>query len=343
MKSTYILKYIFLDEYSATPLYLQLTHSILKGIENGKIQKGDLLPSINDLSYNLEISRDTCEKAYRHLKNLNIISSFPGKGYFITKTNLRQMPKICLLFNKLSAHKKIIYDSFVTTLGEQALVDLFIYHNDFSLFKRLLLNKRGEYSHYVIIPHFLDGGYNAHDVINTFVDGDLILLDKKIPGVKGEFGAVYENFETDIYSALESAIPTLKKYHTIKIIFPCNSYYPKEILKGLSKFCQHYAFNYKTVSDIASEKIEAGDLFINVMEEDLVLLIEKIKLQHFVPGKDVGVISYNETPLKRVILDGITTISTDFQKMGEFAAQLILLNSKEHLEVPFHFNLRMSV
>ena len=140
MKSTYIFKYIFLDEYSAAPLYLQLANSILKGIENGKIQKDDLLPSINDLSYNLEISRDTCEKAYKHLKNLDIISSIKGKGYFISKTNLRQMLKICLLFNKLSAHKKIIYDSFVATLGEPALVDLYIYNNDFSLFKKLLNN-----------------------------------------------------------------------------------------------------------------------------------------------------------------------------------------------------------
>jgi DNA-binding transcriptional regulator YhcF (GntR family) len=343
MKSTYIFKYIFLDEYSATPLYLQLTNSILKSIENGKIQKGDVLPSINDLSLHLEISRDTCEKAYKHLKSLGIIGSIPGKGYFISKTNIRPMLKICLLFNKLSAHKKIIYDSFVSTLGEQALIDFYIYNNDFSLFKRFLLNKRGEYSHYVIIPHFFDGEYSAHEVINTFVDGDLILLDKKIPGIIGEYGAVYENFEKDIYTALQGAIASLRKYHTIKIIFPCNSYYPEEIQKGLSRFCQDYAFNYKTLSDIENEKIEAGDLFINVMEQDLVILIEKIMLQNFVPGKDVGIISYNETPLKRVILNGITTISTDFHKMGEFAAKLILLNSKEHLEIPFQINLRSSV
>ncbi len=29
----------------------------------------------------------------------------------------------------------------------------------------------------------------------------------------------------------------------------------------------------------------------------------------------LGVISYNETPLKKIILNGITTISTDFQMM----------------------------
>ena len=61
MKSDYIFKYIFLDEYSSTPKYLQLSNSILKGVENGKIQEGDVLPSINELSFELEIARDTGE------------------------------------------------------------------------------------------------------------------------------------------------------------------------------------------------------------------------------------------------------------------------------------------
>ena len=47
----------------------------------------------------------------------------------------------------------------------------------------------------------------------------MILLDKKIGGVSGEYGAVYENFEKDIYQALEQALPQLEKYETIKIIF----------------------------------------------------------------------------------------------------------------------------
>ena len=78
----------------------------------------------------------------------------------------------------------------------------------------------------------------------------LILLDKIIPGVTGEFGAVYENFEEDIYTALEKALSKLAKYHTLKIIFPENSYYPGEIVKGFCAFCEKYTFSYKVVNDI---------------------------------------------------------------------------------------------
>jgi hypothetical protein len=195
----------------------------------------------------------------------------------------------------------------------------------------------------VIVPHFLDGGENAVEVINTLPKDKLILMDKLVPGVEGKYGAVYENFEKDIYDALEQSLEPLSKYHTIKIIFPEYTYHPVEILKGFYRFCQQYAFNYKVVHDIANEPIKEGEVFINLMENDLVILIEKILATKLKVGKHVGVISYNETPLKKIILNGITTISTDFQMMGEKTAQLILEQSTEHIEIPFYLTQRASL
>lgn len=343
MKPSSIFDFIQVDEYSATPKYLQLSHSILNAVEAGKIRKDDLMPSINELSFELEISRDTAEKGYKYLKKIGVLSSVPGKGYFIKSVEFRQTLKIFLLFNKLSSHKKIIYDSFVESIGEQVTVNFYIYNNDFSLFKKLLANKKEDYSHYVIIPHFMEGGEKAHDVINTIPKEKLLLLDKKIAGVDGDYAAAYENFEKDIYCALEQAREQLSKYHTIKIIFPEYTYYPNEILLGFSRFCQQYAFSYKVVHDISQEPISEGEVYINLMENDLVILIERIIALKLVIGKEVGIISYNDTPLKKIILNGITTISTDFRKMGAMAAEMILENLKEHREVPFYLTLRASL
>ena len=237
MKSAPFYKLIYFDEFSATPKYQQLANSIIKAIENGKLQVDDMLPSINELSFHFEISRDTAEKGYKYLKNLGIIGSVPSKGYYIKSTDINRTFRIFLMFNKLSPHKKIIYDSLVSTLGDSAAIDFYIYNNDFSLFKKLLLNTRDEdYHYYVIIPHFMEGGANAHEVINNIPKEKLILLDKIIPGVTGQFGAVFENFELDIYHALEEARPQLSKFHTLKIIFPENTYYLEEITKGFISF-----------------------------------------------------------------------------------------------------------
>ncbi|MCF8453995.1 MAG: GntR family transcriptional regulator [Pedobacter sp.] len=343
MKRTRLFNHIHIDGYSATPKYLQLTNSIKDAIIAGKIKKDDLLPSINELSYILEISRDTAEKGYKHLKSLGIVNSVPGKGYYISNVDFRQRLRIFLLFNKLSSHKKIVYDAFVAALGEHVAIDFYIYNNDFALFKKLLDNKKEDYSHYVIIPHFIEGGEESYRLINEIPKDKLILLDKLLPGVEGEYAAVYENFEKDIYNALEQARDQLSKYHTLKIIFPDKSYFPNEIIKGFNRFCQQYAFSHKIVNDISTEPIQEGEVFINLMEADLVTLIERTISLKLKVGKQVGVISYNETPLKKVILNGITTISTDFSKMGELAAQLILSNSHAHAEVPFHLTLRPSL
>ncbi|MBC7616589.1 MAG: GntR family transcriptional regulator [Pedobacter sp.] len=343
MKPNNFFKIINIDEYSSTPKYLQLYNLVIKAIEDGKLKSEDALPSINDLSYNLDISRDTAEKGYKCLKQKNIIKSVPGKGYYVGKTDFKKTLRIFLLFNKLSAHKKIIYDAFVASLAEDVTIDFYIYNNDFTIFKNLLQSKKEGYSHYVIIPHFVEGGELAYEIINTIPKEKLIILDKKINGIEGNYSTIYENFEKDIYEALFSAKEALEKYHTLKIIFPRKSYFPKDIINGFKRFCQQFAFNHFIVYDIVDEPIHSGEVYINLMEDDLVILIERIIELDLKIGKDVGVISYNETPLKKLLLNGITTISTDFKGMGIMAAEIIKNQEIVQKELDFKLTLRSSL
>src|SRR5450432_306063 len=178
MKQPLIFKYLFIDYYSATPKYLQLANCIIKAISDGVLKENDVLPSINELSFEFEISRDTAEKGYKHLKKRGVLGSVPGKGYFVKNTELNQKLKIFLLFNKLSPHKKIIYDAFVASLGDLAAIDFYIYNNDFLFFKKLITRQNQDYTHYVIIPHFMDAAENVSEIINTIPKDKLILMDK---------------------------------------------------------------------------------------------------------------------------------------------------------------------
>lgn len=337
------LKIINLDEYSVTPKYLQISNAILKGIEDGKIQRDDVLPSINDLSTGLDVSRNTIERAYKELKKFGVLASVTGKGYFITNTHFNQQVKVLLLFNKLSSHKKIIYDTFAKTLDDKAAIDFYIYNNDFHFFRKLLTEKMDNYSKIAIIPHFNDAAADVAQVIDRVPKEKLVLVDKLLTDVSGEFAAVYEDFEQDIFYALEQLLGVLKKYHTIKMIFPENSYYSKSILVGFQNFCNKYGFVHAVVADLAAEVLQKGTTYINLMEDDLVTLVEKIVSSPMQIGQDVGVISYNETPIKKIILDGITTISTNFEMMGRVAAELTLSSSKEHRRIPFNVISRASL
>ena len=343
MKKLEIIDLIKVDAYSITPKYLQIVNSVIREIENGLILVGDNMPSINELSIELDIARDTVERGYKHLKHIGVIDAVPRRGYYIKNIKFRQPLKIFLLFNKLSAHKKTIYDSFVATLGEQAVIDFYIYNNDFLLFKRLIANNKNDYTHYVIIPHFMEGEENGYETINTIPKDKLLLLDKIVPGITGDYAAAYENFEKDIYNAMVEATDLLTKYHTLKIIFPSYSYYPVEIVRGFKNYCQDYAFSYKVVNNIKDETVAMGEVYVNVMEDELVVVLEKLVTSGLNIGSEVGVISYNETPVKKFILNGITTISTDFHQMGITAAQMILSNMKNKSEIPFKLLLRASL
>lgn len=343
MKKNPIFQSLTIDYISATPKYLQLANGIIKAIGEGRLVKDDLLPSINELSFEFEISRDTAEKGYKYLKEIGVVGSVPGKGYFIKSVDTKIELKIFLLFNKLSPHKKIIYDSFVQSLGDMASIDFYIYNNDYSFFKKLIEQRKNDYTHYVIIPHFNEGGENVQEILNAIPPEKLILLDKLQTGIQGKFGAVYEDFEKDIYHALEQALPRLTKYNAINIIFPKDSYFPQEILQGFYKFCQQYAFAYNVIHQIEDQPIKEGSVYLCLMDIDLVNLVEKILASKLKVGKEVGVISYNESPMKKIILKGITTISTDFEMMGIKAAELITEKSTAHIPIPFSLTLRPSL
>lgn len=341
MKTPDILRHIAIDDFSATPKYQQLADALLQAIGEGKIKQNDILPSINELSYKLDISRDTAEKSLKLLKARGILGSVPGKGYFVQQTGLRQQFKILLLFNKLSEHKKIIYDAFAGKLGDAASIDFYIYNSDFGLFKKLLQRNLSEYTHVVILPHFRER-VEVEELLNDIPREKLLLLDKKLKGVTGGYGAVYENFRENIYEALEALRERLEHYQALTLIFPENTYYPDEIRDGFQQFCQDYAFPCRVVHDVAGG-VRPGEVYINLRESDLVELIGKTRAQGLTPGQDAGIISYNETPLKPFILNGLTTISTDFQLMGELAAGMILDGVLSQMEVPFRVTPRASL
>jgi len=80
-----------------------------------------------------------------------------------------------------------------------------------------------------------------------------------------------------------------------------------------------------------------------VNECDIVYLIKQSEKKNLILGKDFGIISYNETPLKEVLLGGITTLSTDFKLMGKTMSMLIKKKSIETIENPWKLNIRNSL
>lgn len=332
-----------INHNSRVPKYLQIANYLVAGIKNDTLPNGDKLPSINYLSSNCNVSRDTVEKAYRELISEGLVEAVHGKGFFIKSLDRAPQQRILLLFNKLSAHKKIIYDEFVRKVGHHARIDFQVYNNDFGMFKRILEESKDVYNYYVIIPHFYTPFCDVKSVLKGIAPEKLMLLDKRIPGMTGDYASVFQDFEENIYDALKEALDLLRKYNCLKLIFPSNSYQPREIIQGFQRFAIEFGFSGRLVSDISKEQLTRGCAYITMMEGDLVGLVKKIRQSKLEVGQEVGILSYNENPLKEVLLDGITVISTDFVKLGRTAADLILKRERRHVQNPFELIVRKSL
>jgi DNA-binding transcriptional regulator YhcF (GntR family) len=333
-----------IDAVSKTPKYIQIIDSVTNAIKQGKLKKGDKIFSINELSNEFFLSRDTVQKAYDVLEKKGIISPIKGKGFYINRTDITTPYRILLLFNKISNYKKQIYNSFVETMGNQAIVDLKIHHSNAKVFESLLQDNINEYDYFVIMPHFYDDIEEAYKLIQSIASDKLIILDKDLRFVNKNYRAVFQDFQNDIVDALETGLDALKKYNRLILVYPKIIPYPTEIVTGFRNFCMQQNFSYAMISEIkADAEIKTGEAYIVIEETDLVNLIKNCRSRKLKVGKDIGIISYNETPLKEILLDGIAVISTDHAKMGETAARLILENREEKIKNPFTLILRKSL
>ena len=315
------------------PIYKQIAQSIGKQIDKGVLKKDFLLPSINIFSDQYEIARDTVERAYKELKNEGYITSVSGKGYYVVGKKNNQI-KILLVLNKLSALKKIIYYSFLKTLGDKASVDLQIHHYNPLHFKKIIESNLGVYDYYVIMPHF-ETGVNKKayiDIIKKIPLDELVLLDKSIPEFP-DCMCVFQDFKMDIFDALVSASDLLEKYKEVAIIFPEHSHHPSEIIEGLEMFCKNYNKKFTTITNCVNIKPAKGTVYIVIADDDLAIMVKKIRILNYKLGNEIGIISFNETELKELL--DITVISTDFVKMGNTAASLIIKKQLKQIKNPF--------
>ncbi len=329
---------IIIDTTSSIPKYKQIIFSIEKAILLNQLEKNDKLPSINKLCLRHNLSRDTVILAYNELKKRGVIYAILGKGYFIKSIEFKYEQRIFLLFDELNSFKEEIYNSFIDTINDKANVDIFFHHFNRDVFAKLIQDSIGNYSKYIIMPSNLE---HTTEIINKLPLDDTYILDQTRDDLK-KYPAVYQNFVKDIFTALEKGLKRLKKYKKLVLIFPGKKE-PIGMVIGFERFCKNYQFEYEIKSEFIDDSIQKGDVYILPNDRDLVAIIESTTLYKYMIGKDIGIISYNDTPLKKVVAKGITTISTDFSEMGKRLAFMILNNSKENIENESQLILRKSL
>ncbi|GGF69081.1 GntR family transcriptional regulator [Wenyingzhuangia marina] len=329
--------------------YQQIVDCFIDNISKGNIKKNQTLPSINVFSKEYKVSRDTVEKAYKVLKSKNIIAANKGKTTYVQSTEISVKKNILYLMNKMNDYKSRVYNSFIDELGDDFNIDIEIYHCDESHFLKLLEKNIGNYDYYVIMPHFKSNhakefsfSDKAVEVIKKIPRNQLVILDNNDLSVDGDIIEIYQDFENDVYNALLNGKDKIINHKKMIVRIPENEQfsYQHKIYRGCKKFCIEHNMDYE-VSSTDNLNLQKGELQFIIDDDDLVNVIDAINDNKLKIGKDIGVLSYNETPLKRLL--GIAVISTDFKKMGKTAAKMLMERKKGKIKNTFSFINRKSI
>ncbi|MEM6376822.1 MAG: GntR family transcriptional regulator [Bacteroidota bacterium] len=328
-----------IDKFSDVPKYRQLEMAVAEGVSNGVLVKNTKLPSINEVVARYDLSRDTVVKAYNILRERGIISSTQGKGFYITGAYNLSKRKVFVLFNELNAYKEVLHKSLIRSLGMSVEVDTFFHNHNLDIFEYLIDKSLGNYTHYVIMPTFNTSKESVLKAIQRIPSKKLFLIDRNLRETQG--ASIYQDFRNDALQGLLKLGAATEKYREICVLYQDTYLHPFASLAGINDFCIQKKMPFEVKTNI--EQIEKSCLYVCLKDSDLIKLVKLGNQQGFIPGQDYGLLSYNESPMKEIIHQGITVISTDFGAMGAKTAEMILEDYQAQIANPIKVIKRSSV
>jgi DNA-binding LacI/PurR family transcriptional regulator len=276
--------------------------------------------------------------ALNELKSRGIVASVPGKGYYVENTNLRFEKKVFLLFDELNVFKEDIYTSFLNKLDTKTTVDIFFHHFNFSLFQKLISDAAGKYTSYVIMPATFD---KSSQIISHLPKNRVFILDR-IKTDLADYPVIYQDFKNDVIDALNTGKELFKKYNKLIMIYPGGKE-PIERVYAFKEFCSEHKYSFDVINSLENREVKQGEAYFIASDRNLVKIVKIASQNNLKLGQDLGIVSFNDTALKEVVADGITTISTDFNKMGENLFELISQKGTTKLRNPSSLIIRNSL
>ena len=292
------------------------------------------------ISQHTGVARQTVVQAYKHLKLHGLIESSKTRGFFVQTNNTSQRLRVLVLFNIMSASKELIYQSIEKELKDRAHIELFFHNYNFEVFETIIRTRADMFHYFIVMPHHDPA---AIPVLQFIPPEKLILIDRPLQEPIEGVSSIHQDFKMDVFEALLREKKRIMKYKRIVLLFPDEKNLPAGIKDGVKKFGTGQKMPVVLATTADKKLLKTGTLFITSTDEQLISLIELQQQTKLKPGKDIGIISYNESPLKRILSGGIATLSSDFEQMGRMAAQCILQKTTLVKRNPFKLTVRHSL
>ncbi|MGY6648567.1 GntR family transcriptional regulator [Wenyingzhuangia sp. IMCC45574] len=297
----------------------QLVNGVINCINDGKLKRGDRLPSINNMVNGVGFARKTIVRAYDELKSRGIVESENFKGFYIASTNTQSKLKVALLMYSFRAFQEDFYNTFREELGEDYQIDIFFHHHNTEVFKSTLETIEGKYGMYVIAPI---PNEEITDILKKIPADKLLIVDRFID-VPVAYSYISQEFEQSTYKHLKNLLPEIKKYKKTVLFYREDQDYPLGIKLAFDKFIKETGLVGSVATKYTTPILEKGAMYFFISDTGLGQLLKDATNATYKIGEDIGVLTHNDNDLKEVIFGGITTFSADFRKMAVESAQFV--------------------
>ncbi|WP_290080077.1 winged helix-turn-helix domain-containing protein, partial [Bacteroides acidifaciens] len=266
----------------------QLADNLSQAISRKEFLEGDSLPSINQLSAQYGVSRDTVFKAFLDLRERGLIDSTPGKGYYVTS----QVTNVLLLLDQYTPFKEALYNSFVKHLPINYKVDLLFHQYNERLFNTIIRESIGKYNKYIVMNFDNEKFSTALNKINP---ARLLLLDfGKFE--KEKYFYICQDFDESFYQALLALKERMHRYRQIVFLFSKGLKHPQSSKDYFIRFCEEQGFSYEIQEDIENLVVRKETAYIAIKQQDVVKAVKQGRLEGLKCGKDFGLLAYNDIP-----------------------------------------------
>lgn len=297
----------------------QLSDFIEDAIASNEFKEGDQLPSINDLSKQFKVSRDTVFKSFSDLKNRGIIDSIHGKNYHVVSKN----KDILLLLDEYSPFKEVLYNVLSSNLPKSYKIDLWFHQYNQQLFENIINGSAGKFSKYLIMNYDND---IISDALLKIDKKNLLLLDFGNFDKEG-YSYVCQDFNKGLYNALNSIKDELTKYKKLILVFNKYHKHPLSSKIAFREFCTDNKFEFDILDKVNKDTIlDENYFYLVIKQQDVINLIKLGKDLKWKPGVNYGILAYNENSLFEVIENGISSVGIDWKEMGNLAADFVMTN-----------------
>ncbi|HBG58803.1 GntR family transcriptional regulator [Proteiniphilum sp. UBA1028] len=305
----------------------QLAEFIQDAIAANELKVGEKIPSINHLSRQFSVSRDTVFKSLSDLRLRGVIDAIHGKNYYVAS----HTKSILLLLDEYSPFKEVLHTILVSKLPKSYKIDLWFHQYNEHLFNNIIHESIGKYNKYLVMNY---DNEKFSDALSKIDKKKLLLLDFGKFDKKG-YSYVCQDFDNGLYDALSSIRDELRKFKKLFFVLNKKHKHPQSSKTAFSNFCLDNKFEFGILDEILEKSvIQEGFFYLVIKQEDVVKIVKQGQSEGLKPGKNYGLLAYNENPFFEVIENGISSIGIDWHEMGKIAAQFVLDNQTIQTYLP---------